>query len=72
MELVNSDRIGRFTLDVLDSAEFQTNLNHGIRRFNLNPKKGLKFMQERGIIKRHPNDPVASAAEVAKFLHNTR
>jgi len=47
-------------------------LNHGIRRFNLNPKKGLGYLQDKGIIRTEDGDDVGNAKRVAKFLRTTR
>mmetsp|Transcript_8982 Transcript_8982/g.16865 ORF Transcript_8982/g.16865 Transcript_8982/m.16865 type:complete len:682 (-) Transcript_8982:40-2085(-) len=49
-----------------------TSLNQGIRIFNLNPKRGIIFIQKKGLVHQLPGDVDGNARRIAIFLRHTR
>jgi len=54
-----------------DSAMMQL-LSRGIRIFNLNPKRGVEFIQDNGLVHKVQGDDSGNARRVAIFLKHTR
>ncbi|GBG28863.1 Brefeldin A-inhibited guanine nucleotide-exchange protein 1 [Hondaea fermentalgiana] len=54
-----------------DSAMMKL-LSRGIRIFNLNPKRGIEFIQANDLVHRVPNDDAGNARRIAIFLRHTR